>query len=386
MKKKLKILHITNLLPHYRIPVYKLLSEHHDVVFLFHSDGSEFYIDRNYNLQTNIFKGEYLKGYTVLPKFRITPKLVWYLLFSEYDILLLSLVGRFSVPVSFFIARYIKRKPIIGWLGMWSHPQTFFHRITFPITKAFYKSLDAILVYGVHSKKYLETLGVKAEKIFCAWNAVDNSLFDREVLENEREEIRNLINVAKDERFILYVGRLTESKGVQYLLEAFEILQKNGDWKTKLIIVGRGPKKLELENQIKTKNIQNVNFVEYIENSKLAALYSIATCLVLPSVTTKQEKEPWGLVCNEAMIQGCPVIASNAVGAAMGGLIQHNVNGIVFPERNASELAQKILELFCNSDFARELSENAKKTMKQWTPEYQFSGIEQAVNLFKEQK
>jgi len=70
-----------------------------------------------------------------------------------------------------------------------------------------------------------------------------------------------------------------------------------------------------------------------------------AAVLVVPSVPTPTFREPWGLVCNEAMHLGLPVIATTAVGAAAGGLVRHERNGLVVPARDPDALAAAIVRL-----------------------------------------
>ena len=67
----------------------------------------------------------------------------------------------------------------------------------------------------------------------------------------------------------------------------------------------------------------------------------MADVYVLPSITTRLFKEPWGLVVNEAFNQGVPVIATDAVGAAAGGLVENGVNGFVVPEGNSRAIEEK---------------------------------------------
>jgi hypothetical protein len=78
-----------------------------------------------------------------------------------------------------------------------------------------------------------------------------------------------------------------------------------------------------------------VRFAGYVPSRETRPYYALADLFVLPSITTASFKEPWGLVVNEAFNQGVPVIASDAVGAAAGGLVQSGVNGLIVPERDS---------------------------------------------------
>ncbi len=376
----MKILLVTNLCSHYRVPVYEIISKHNDAKFIFYSEGSENYFDRSNTLKIGNFQGEYLKGFRLFPKFRITPGLIKYLTLFDYDCLILGFVGRFSIPISFFIAKVIRRKPIVCWIGMWTHPHSLFHRLTFHLTRFLYRKSDAVVVYGTHSKAYLESLGVNGERIFCAWNSVDNKIFDREVAPAEKEALRELIGIA-DEKIVLYVGRLTASKGLIYLLRAAAMLRDSQNVKLKFLLIGHGDQEDELKQKVEELGLSNVLFVGYMKNDSLVALYSLSTVMVLPSITWKGEKEPWGLVCNEAMIQGCPVIATDAVGAAVGGLIDNGIEGLVVKEKDPSSLAAAIKEITGNERLRSEMSAACKKKMRFWNPEFQYGGIQQALDF-----
>ena len=92
----------------------------------------------------------------------------------------------------------------------------------------------------------------------------------------------------------------------------------------------------------------------YVSPEEALTYYATADLFVLPSVTMPTGKEPWGLVVNEAMNQGLPVVATEAVGAAAGGLVQAGVNGFIVPERDSEALAQVI-----STNFSRRKSANA---------------------------
>ena len=85
---------------------------------------------------------------------------------------------------------------------------------------------------------------------------------------------------------------------------------------------------------------EKAQFVGYVSPEEALTYYATADLFVLPSITMPTGKEPWGLVINEAMNQGLPVIATEAVGAAAGGLVQAGVNGFIVPERDSEAIAQ----------------------------------------------
>ena len=215
---------------------------------------------------------------------------------------------------------------------MWFHPQTTFHRLSRPITEALYRDVPAIVVYGEHVKRVLlEVPGVDSEKIFVAGQAVDASRFaDVQPARNGRP-------------VVLFVGQFEERKGIDDLLAAFEQVT---DPAAELRLVGNG----SLEEQIRRADQRQLAGDDRRARppGRPAAELERATCLVLPSVTTRETNEPWGLVVNEAMHAGLPVVATDAVGAAVGGLVRDGQNGYVVPERNPDRLGDAMQRLLAD--------------------------------------
>ena len=87
---------------------------------------------------------------------------------------------------------------------------------------------------------------------------------------------------------------------------------------------------------------EGVTCLEPVEPLELRTLYAHSDALVLPSIATRTFREPWGLVVNEAMNRALPVIASDDVGAAAGGLVRDAVNGLIVPAGEPAALAQAL--------------------------------------------
>jgi glycosyltransferase involved in cell wall biosynthesis len=107
--------------------------------------------------------------------------------------------------------------------------------------------------------------------------------------------------------------------------------------------------------------------------------YALAYLLVLPSITTRNGKETWGLVVNEAMNQGCPVIATDAVGAAVGGLVRDGASGLVVPERDPQALAAALQRLLDQPVLRQQMSQNSRASMAGWDNEHMVLGFRKAL-------
>jgi glycosyltransferase involved in cell wall biosynthesis len=242
------------------------------------------------------------------------------------------------------------------------------------LLKFIWSHTDAFATYGEHGKRFLIGNGIPEEKIFVAWQVVDNSLFEREVSAEEKEILRKRLDVV-GKKVLLYVGQLIPVKGLEYLIDAYRRM-KNPD--TALVIVGQGP--LENDLRERSRDLTGVKFAGYCDQENLVAYYSIASVLVLPSVTLPQVKEAWGLVVNEAMNQGCPAVVTDAVGAGVGGLVVDKVNGFVVPERNADALANSIEKILQDPSREATMRNNAKETIRSWDFGKWAAGMIDAIN------
>lgn len=181
------------------------------------------------------------------------------------------------------------------------------------------------------------------EKIFVAGQAMDSTGFSA------------VEPAFADAAEILFVGQLEEHKGVQDLLAAFAGV---ADRRARLRVAGIG----SLENQVRAQAELDprIDLLGHVPHDDLPAELAHARCLVLPAVTTKRYREAWGLVVNEAMAAGVPVIATEAVGAAAGGLVRDGRNGLVVPERRPEALAAAIGRLASDASLARSLGAQAR--------------------------
>jgi glycosyltransferase involved in cell wall biosynthesis len=370
-----KIAFTTNLCAHYNVGTFNLLTKKYETDFYFYSAGNEWYWQQEHGARSGEFKAEYLKGFQI-GNTRISPSLPWKLLIRNYDVYIKCINGRFALPVTYLIAR-IKRKPFILWTGVWTRIQTPFQRLVFPLTRFIYCHSDAIVVYGEHVKSYLISEGVPSERVFVAPHAVDNEFYNRKISEAEQADLRNRLGLLPDQKIVLYLGRLEEIKGLEYLIEAFEYFSSPD---VVLVLAGDGGLRTELETLAKKKNLSSrIRFAGYVPVENAPLYYSLAWVSVLASVTTLTGKELWGLVVNEAFNQGVPVIATKAVGAAAGGLLQDGVNGLIVPERNSQAIAEALTRLIEAPDLHHQLSENARKIVVGWNYENNVLGYYQAV-------
>lgn len=363
------VLLITNLCAPYRVGLFELLAKKCKMKFLFFSAGEEKYYDGP--SVTGNFEGEYLSGFYLLPKVKVNPKLIKTLLFGKYTHIIQSINGPIPVLLGFLIGK-LRGKKIILWSSFWRHPTTLFHKLSFPVVKFLYNKSDALVVYGTHVKKYLESLGVDPAKIFIGWQVQDNKKFLKEVSFEQRKELKDRLGI-NNNKVILFVGRLVEVKGLPYLIDAFK---KVNNPQYTLLIIGSGP-----DEKLIDKDCPNIIHLQKVSAEQLYQYYNLADVFVLPSITTQSFKENWGFVVNEAMCQRCAIITSDAVGAGMGGLVEAGKNGFIVPERNSKELAIALKKVLSDDQLLASMQQRSLEIISEWTYEKQASGFLQAINF-----
>lgn len=158
----------------------------------------------------------------------------------------------------------------------------------------------------------------------------------------------------------LYVGRLEPHKGIQDLLEAFVDLSQEGE-KSHLIIVGNGSMRGLIESAARTHPA--VEYLGRLSGNALIHAYSRADVFVLPS-----HVEPWGLVINEAMAAGLPVIATDRVGC-VDDLVREGENGRIVPSACPARLAECMRTFIRQPDIAATMGQTSRQMISTWTIE-----------------
>ena len=178
-----------------------------------------------------------------------------------------------------------------------------------------------------------------------------------DVEEFEQSSVKK--DTVKSQHEILFVGRLDKIKGVTYLIQAMEKID------AKLVIVGDGVLRSELEEQAKTFG-DKVHFMGAVEHSKLAEIYSEADVFVAPSITMENgATEGFGLVFIEAMAAGIPVIGTKTGG--IKDIIIDGETGYFVKGKDSDAIAERVNFLLENPEESMRIVENAKKEVKRYS-------------------
>jgi len=370
-----KVAFVHNFATHYTQRTFELLAERIDADFFFFSGGRESYWLPEHGVRQGRFHCEYLPGFQ-LGRTRISYSLPYKLLAGSHDLVVKCINGRFALPVTYLAAR-LRRRPFVLWTGIWMRLNSTFHRLLFPVVRYIYRHADAIVAYGDHVKRYLVTEGVPADRIFVAPHAVDNSQYGRVISASEKVALREKLGIRPEQKIVLYLGRLDRLKGLSYLMDAFASIRHID---AVLVLAGAGRDRTALEKLARNLHIEDrVRFPGYVPVEQSILYYAAASVLALPSVSTATWREPWGLVVNEAFNQSLPVIATDAVGAAAGGLVQNGVTGFIVPERNSAALGAALECILEDDELRQQLGRDARRRIEGWTQERMADRFEEAM-------
>jgi len=250
------------------------------------------------------------------------------------------------------------------------------------------RRVDACLVSGGASGEYFVSLGMPREMIFRQYGAVDNDYFARTVAEIRRGEpelCRAGAEISPDENgrsrggrpCFMACGRLVEvRKNLVRLLLAYQSYRdKLGQEPWDLVICGDGPDRGLLEGVVAERRIEGVEFAGFCQVDALARHYARASCFIHPAMN-----EAWGLVVNEAMAAGLPVLVSRRCGCAYD-LVHEGRNGWTFNPYDIEELAELMLRMSSMSpDKLAAQGSASQQIVARFGPERFAEGLAQAID------
>jgi len=226
---------------------------------------------------------------------------------------------------------------------------------------------------GEESRKYWRFYGIPSKRLYFSPHCVDNEYWSAKFRElaPRRAQIRKSFGIMDDHPLILFCGKFIAKKQPLKLLAAFALVRKRMPcW---LLMVGDGALRAEIETQTKSCGITNTILAGFLNQDEMPSAYVAADIFVLPSAFN----ETWGLVVNEAMNFGLPIIVSDRVGCGKD-LLREGWNGYSFPHENAECLADRLVRLIEDAAQRREFGQNSRDLVSRYSVTNCASGIVQA--------
>ena len=372
-----KLVIVTEIIAPYRIPVFNALAQRREldlhVVFLSENDPTI--------RQWWVYTDEIEFQYDVLPS--------WRRRLGNYNVLInrgvLStlnklrpdavLCGGYNYLTSWQAAYWARfhRVPFLLWSESTALDKRHGHRPVEFLKAQFLRLCRSFVVPGRSSLKYLKDFGISDQLIFTAPNAVDVTLFSKPAKQVRRNEFEVRARRSLPARYFLFVGRLVKAKGIFELLETYAQLDTEIRDKVGLVFVGDGADRPALMERAARIAPGTIQFPGFIQREGLADFYALADALIFPT-----HSDTWGLVVNEAMSCGLPVIVTWVAGC-VADLVQDGWNGFVVPPKDRTALALAMTRLASDSVLRTEMGSRSRERMDAYSPEAWAEGLVNAV-------
>lgn len=376
MIPKRKIIFILKQEEPYRTPLLKRISHWKDInLKVFYCDNSYLKDESTVSNMNNIISGIQIKFPLIEEKNWFNPYVFKILSDNKPDVVIVGGYYHLTMLFAIFWALIHNVPYIINTESHFLTKRNIFKLFTKKLLLSLIiKRASAYLPTGKYAGKYLIYYGADREKIFYFPNTPDVEYFIKESDEyrKKKKEIKRELGI-ENGFILLYIGRLVKEKGLFTLLKAFKEIKKNYK-DLALLLVGDGILKDSLKRYLKNNKIEDVYFTGSVPNKEIPRYYAISDIFVLPSFY-----EPWGVVVNEAMASGLPIILSDKVGSG-GDLLKEGENGFSYKSDDSKELTSCIEKFIKNPKMILEMGNQSRKIIKKFDYSYCEENFNKAIN------
>lgn len=348
--KKYKVLVLSSYPAPYRVGVFKELSNYYDLETYFDTCSNE-NRSSEWFCKSGDFSFSILDNDEARQRFKQALKNI-----KDFDFLLAYDPARKPTIKAIFKCRIHSVPYYVNNDGAILRPNIFRDMIK----RFLFKGASACFSSGRSATEYFKYYGIPEERIpvhnFSSLTKGDILL--KPVSKEEKSKLRRQLNI-EDKKTVITVGQFIHRKGFDVLLKAW----KQADDKAQLLIIGGGDEQISYEKFVKENGLQNVRIIGFMQKEELFKYYCVSDIFVLPT-----REDVWGLVVNEAMAVGLPVITTDNCNAGLE-LIENGINGYIVPVENDNELAEKILYLLSDSSLCESMSINNLKKIENFTIE-----------------
>lgn len=250
-----------------------------------------------------------------------------------------------------------------------------------PLLKAHYLGFDGFLAIGSANADYYRSMGIPDDRIFIVPYTVDNDRFIAagDAARGNRANMRAQLGMDPGLPAILYASKFDQRKRPDDLLKAYKKLRLDGV-QAQLVLVGTGQLEEILKQRVAHEEIPNVVFPGFINQAGLPAVYAACDVFVLPS-----SNEPWGLVVNEAMCSGLPIVLAEEIGCA-ADLVSNGVNGAIFTAGDVEGLTAALRPLLNDPEMRASQGEASLARIKAWSYAECGLGIRKAIKAARRRR
>lgn len=352
----MKVLFLTNIPSPYKMDFFEILSINCDLTVLFEraDTGNR---DASWLKKNSVgFKSVYLSGFNIGDENALCFEVIKFILKRNYEIVIL---GQYSSPTTMLVIPILKALKIPYYIstdgGMVSSDSGMKKKI-----KTYFMS-DAIGYFSPSkmSDDFLNYYGANSNIFRYPFTSVyEKDILTNVVQKEEKDQIRAELGV-DEEKVVLAVGQFIPRKGFDILLQSAKELK---DSNVGFYFVGGKATEEYLEFRERYK-LSNVHFIGFKSKNELSYYYKMSDAFVLPT-----REDIWGLVINEALSYGLPVITTDKCNAGLE-MIRNDYNGYIVPVEDAVAIVKYIEKIFNDNGLQQKLSYNALNTAREYTLE-----------------
>lgn len=379
----MKVAIICNIVVPYTIPTFNNLKAYSDldvtVLYIAKEAGNRLWDSSQYE-KIMEYKHLFLPGI----KFKLSVKnefaqyvinysLLHHLYTQKYDVIITYGWFDFACQCVAFFHPFLGSRHIV-WSDSTLLEESWIRKATRFFVEWFVCQADGCIASGVRARDYYRSLGVMPDRIHIAPSSIDEDVFSKSVARKRKnkEILRKKFQISPNATVFLFVGQFVQRKGVDILLQAVLKIQKKSKKKINVLLVGYGTELEEYQNFIRKNNLGDVFRILKAFGDDLYECYAVADVFVLPS-----REETWGLVINEALASGLPVILSSKVGSGPD-TITHGKNGYIFQNENYTQLSGYMTKL-CDRNIQKKMRKASLLRSKQLEPSKTAAGFRTAI-------
>ncbi|WP_171299522.1 glycosyltransferase family 4 protein [Enterococcus cecorum] len=356
-----KVLFVTNLPVPYKVDFFNLLSEKVKLTVLFERKTAKNRNSQWLSSKTIKFNHIFLKGIYIGVESSLSMQIIKLINKNRYDAII---IGAYYTPTALLAILYMKMRNIPYYIstdGGFKKDDKFLHK---KVKTFFLKNAKGYFSPNSISDEYLVYYGASEKKIirYPFTSLLSEDIISNTIANESKEHYKRIIGFKK-KYLVLGVGQIIPRKGWDLLIKSAEFLSDD----VGIIIIGG-------KNDIKLSLPKNVEILDFVDKSTLEKYYLAADIFVLPT-----REDIWGLVINEAMGKGLPVITTDRCGAGLE-LVKDGGNGYIIKHDDYTSLQDSITLLLENEDLRNRYSIESLKRIKNYTLEHMAEVFYQNIN------
>ncbi|MBR6509599.1 MAG: glycosyltransferase family 4 protein [Clostridia bacterium] len=352
----MRLLFITNVPSPYRVEFFKELGKYCDLTVLFEKSTSDERDNSWKNYSFEGFNGIILKSVKSSVDKAFCPSVIKYLSIKKFDRIIVADVASSTGMLAIQYMKLFNIPYYIEGDGAFAKSGKGFKE---KVKRHFIKGAKGYFSTSLMHDEYYVTYGADKNKIH---RYPFSSLKKDDILENipqteQKLSLREELGMP-EKRIVLTVGQFIHRKGFDVLLNA----AKNFSEDIGVYFVGGEPTE-EYLKLVEENNLSNIHFIGFKNKSELKKYYIASDIFVLPT-----REDIWGLVINEAMAYGLPIITTNRCIAGLE-LVKNGENGYIIPVEDAILLNEKINDIVYNNELSQAMNHRSLEIIKDYTVE-----------------